>query len=293
MIQKIILHTTNYANDVCALWNTVNPEEPKRNFETPDIIEMKAFLGIMYIRGVYKSSNVYISDLWSDLRGRPEFRATMSRNRYKELSRYVRFDDKNTREERKQKDKFAAIRELYEEFNEQCRANWELSDQITIEETLRRFRGRVAFKVYNPDKPAKYGILFRVLTDGVYRYVHRMMPYAGAPEDQEAAAAAKSMNTVPALVEQLLEDVLNTGRNVTMDRYYGHIALIQKLTGDHSITVVATMNINRVGVPVEMKKPSDREIRSSLFAWSDEMMMVNYIPKSNKSVLLVSTEHTT
>ena len=41
-----------------------------------------------------------------------------------------------------------------------------------------------------------------------------------------------------------------------------------------------------------MKKPYDREIRSSLFAWSDEMMMVNYIPKSNKSVLLVSTEHT-
>ena len=191
------------------------------------------------------------------------------------------------------KDKFAAIRELYEEFNEQCRANWELSDQITIDETLRRYRGRVAFKVHNPDKPAKYGILFRVLTDGVYRYVHRMMPYAGASEDQEAAAVAKSMNTVPALVEQLLEDVLNTGRNVTMDRYYGHIALIQKLAGDHSITVVATMNINRVGVPVEMKKPSDREIRSSLFAWSDEMMMVNYIPKSNKSVLLVSTEHTT
>ena len=115
----------------------------------------------------------------------------LSRNRYKELSRYVRFDDKNAREERKQKDIFAAIRELYEEFNEQCRANWELSDQITIDETLRRYRGRVAFKVYNSDKPAKYGILFRVLIDDVYRYVHRMIPYAGAPKRPRSSSCCK------------------------------------------------------------------------------------------------------
>ena len=46
-----------------------------------------------------------------------EFRANMSRTHFLELTRFLRLDNKGTREKRKSKDNFAAIRGLFKEFN--------------------------------------------------------------------------------------------------------------------------------------------------------------------------------
>jgi hypothetical protein len=37
------------------------------------------------------------------------------------------------------------------------------------------------FKTYLPDKPAKYGFLFKALGDAVYAYIYRTNIYAGKP----------------------------------------------------------------------------------------------------------------
>lgn len=292
MIQTMIQHSTAEANRVYEVWNTVNPEKQQKHFVEPDVVEMKAFFGLMYIRGANKRHHTYLQELWSDRRGLPEFRATMSRDRYKELLRFLRFDDKSTREERRRSDKFAPIRELFEIFNEKCKSYWRLSEQVTIDETLRAFRGRCPFKIYNPMKPAKYGILFRVVTDALYRYVHFMKVYAGMPDDAEAAQIAKNGNKVANLVKELTQEIWGSSRNVTMDRYYGDIDLMIEMADELKLTVVATIKSNRMGVPVEMTKPFGRPVLSTLFAWSKNVMMLSYVKKKNVTVLLVSTEHT-
>lgn len=97
--------------------------------------------------------------------------------RFKLLVRLLHFGDKSTQEERCQTDKFAPTREVFNDFMANCEAYYTLSDSITINETLHKFRGRCPFKVYYmPNKPGKYGILFRVLTDAKARYVYKMIP---------------------------------------------------------------------------------------------------------------------
>ena len=64
----------------------------------------------------------------------------MSRTRFLELMRFLRFDNKCIREERKSKGNFQAILELFEEFNARHKDTWNLDEEVTIDETLKSFK---------------------------------------------------------------------------------------------------------------------------------------------------------
>lgn len=73
--------------------------------------EIRALFGLLYMEGILKSSHVNASDLWSNDGFAPElFRLVISINRFRFLLRVIRFDDINTREDRKRVDKLAPIR---------------------------------------------------------------------------------------------------------------------------------------------------------------------------------------
>ncbi|KAJ4435065.1 hypothetical protein ANN_23639 [Periplaneta americana] len=63
-----------------------------------------------------------------------------------------------------------------------------------VDEMLSLFRGRCPFKVFMKDKPGKYGILIRMLTDSKSRYVISMEPYAG--KNKNAAQQTNSATAV-------------------------------------------------------------------------------------------------
>ena len=54
---------------------------------------------------------------------------------------------------------------------------------LDIDETLYPYRGHIGFKQYNPNKPSKYGLLYRSLCDGSLPYTYYSLPYAGKPEN--------------------------------------------------------------------------------------------------------------
>ena len=137
----------------------------------------------------------------------------------------MRFDDKATREQRVFDDKFALIREVFDLFNKQCMEMYILSEYVTIDETLRKFRGRCGFRVYMPQKPEKYGLLFRVKTDAKEPYVSKMIPYAGKPRNEQAV----THNTPTENVMDLTAHIRGSGRHVTMDRYYTSVDLSKDL----------------------------------------------------------------
>ena len=76
--------------------------------------DLYAFFGLCIIRGVLRGKNEPLSSFWSQEFGINVFKETMSRNRFKDIKRYIRFDDKTTRSQRRGANKFAAIQELWE-----------------------------------------------------------------------------------------------------------------------------------------------------------------------------------
>ena len=68
-----------------------------------DMTEFKAFIGLLLLGGAYKSNSERTSILWHEIHGRPFFRATMSRNRFKQILCYLRIDECWIRRQNKNK----------------------------------------------------------------------------------------------------------------------------------------------------------------------------------------------
>ena len=89
----------------------------------------------------------------------------MSQKRFLFLLYCLRFDNSTTREQRKNIDKLAPIRSVYERFDTACEDNDTPGIGCTVDESLLGFRERCAFKQFIPNKPSKYGIKVYVLAD--------------------------------------------------------------------------------------------------------------------------------
>ncbi|XP_051162152.1 piggyBac transposable element-derived protein 4-like [Leptopilina boulardi] len=143
-----------------------------------DIVELKAVFGLLYCAGAHKLIKCKTMNWWS-VHSMPLFKATMSRNRFTFLFDCLRFDDKNTRNERKPIDRFTHIREIWDLFIERCKNNYEPCKNITIDEQLLSFRGRCSFKMYIPSKRDKYGLKIASMNDADTHYMINAIPYFG------------------------------------------------------------------------------------------------------------------
>ena len=83
------------------------------------------------------------------------FRATMGINKFKQILRFIRFDDKTTHTFRRAKDKLAQIRDIFEECNKNLRKFYLPGENITIDKQMVGFRGKCSFRQYLPSKPDK------------------------------------------------------------------------------------------------------------------------------------------
>ena len=88
---------------------------------------------------------------------------TMSLQRFIFFCHMITSGDKETRNDRWKTDKSACMRELFENMNERNAIMRHSPPLLAIDETLHPYRGHTGFKQYNPNKPAKYGLLYRSL----------------------------------------------------------------------------------------------------------------------------------
>ena len=111
------------------------------------MLESKACVRLLLLAGLLGRSRSDLHSLWrtSPLEF-PIFKATMSKNRFDKIIACLRFDDKNTREQRKKADKLKAC--------------YKPGLHITIDEQLLGFRGKRPFRQFIPKKPSKYGLKF-------------------------------------------------------------------------------------------------------------------------------------
>ncbi|KAJ8723234.1 hypothetical protein PYW08_003146 [Mythimna loreyi] len=160
VLEQVVVYTNIY---ITAIQNKFQRE---RDCLPTDLIELKALLGLLYYFGKLRGAHLNTNDFWAtDSTGSDICIATMSRQRFHFLLRCLRFDDINTRQQRRQSDKLAAIRDFFTGFVTRIKKHYCLGDTVTIDEKLEPFRGRCPFRQYMPNKPARYGIKIFVLAD--------------------------------------------------------------------------------------------------------------------------------
>jgi hypothetical protein len=198
--------------------------------------EIKAVLGLLLAAGLYGSGHTNLNDIWKNNGfGIPIFKLVMSQKRFEFLICCLRFDDKNTRDDRLKTSRIAAIKEVWDELVSNCKRMYSLSESVTIDEMLRSFRGRCGFVQYMPKKPAKYGIKIFMLCDAVNKYMSNAVIYSGKNPN---GLISKNISTN--IVLELSENIKNTGRNITTDNWFTSVKLAEELL-QRNLTLVGTI----------------------------------------------------
>lgn len=268
-------------------------EQVEMDIEPPDFqqtnrCEIRAYIGLCLLRGVFHGSREAMKTAWQDdaATKRPIFSATMSRNRFQQLNRFIRLDDRTTRIERMQNRPDAAIAEFSDALSERFRTLYHPSTNLTVDEQLIRFFGKCKFRVYMPNKPDRYGIKLFVLADAANGYALNYQIYTG-----RAGTDGPERNQAQRVVLQLTQ-FLESGYNITTDNFYTSYQLAQLLLQrDNPMSLVGTMRKHKPEIPTQFLSTEGRREQSSIFGFTEDATIVSYSPKPRRIVVLLSTQH--
>lgn len=176
MRDVIIIETNRKANSVFDAENVRRPNEPPKTWKPLSTEEFDEYLAVLITAGVHHSNKEHVTELFKDY-SHPLYRSCIGKNRFKEISRFLRFDDFNTREERLKTDKAAPIYNLFSMLNQNLFKYFDASEYVTIDEQLYAYRGRTRFTQYMPNKPAKYGIKIWWACDALTGYIQCLVKF--------------------------------------------------------------------------------------------------------------------
>ncbi|KAJ8960116.1 hypothetical protein NQ314_006097 [Rhamnusium bicolor] len=193
------------------LQNTGRPHRKNSRYSSikPIIMtELKHFLALCILRGQIKFPSIRKIFSMDPLYYCPVFHYTMSGRRFEQLLRCFSVSNK--------------ISPLLNRLLLNFRLTYYPSEDLSLDESLLLFRGRLSFRQYIKGKRARYGIKFYSLctTDG---YVLNLQIYSGKSKE------AKGLSKLKTLVFSLMEPYLDRGHHIIMDNFYNSVGLSKKL----------------------------------------------------------------
>ncbi|XP_066938893.1 piggyBac transposable element-derived protein 4-like [Macrobrachium rosenbergii] len=146
----------------------------------------------------------------------PAFAMTMSRRKFEALGKY--FHCFNCRALHKDNtDKLVLIRPVMEYIQAKCKTLYVPQKNLSLDEGMLKWKGRLSIKVYNPKKPIRYGMKFFFLCESKSGYVLDFSIYRGIS------------SSLRDTVFQLMGQHLDKGYHIYMDNYYNSVEIAEEL----------------------------------------------------------------
>ena len=141
------------------------------------------------------------------------FNNTVSRDRFCEMEKQLRFDDETNRARSRNNDASVCIRTVFEAFTVKCRRVYEPNYSFAVDGQLMPLKSCTRLRTNMPNKPDKYDIQFWMLANNNTKYVCNMLPYLAAFKKQSHQEQRHAEDVVFRLAFELVEN----GYNITMD----------------------------------------------------------------------------
>ena len=255
--------------DLIVGMTNLNGRRSLKNWNDVESTELRAYIGLLILAGVFRSKGETTLSLWDERRGRAIFRATMSCHRFHEINNALRFDDKLQRPARIREDKLAHIRTLWEMWRQRLPLLFNPGREVTVDEQLVPFKGRCKFKQYMPKKTAKYGLKIWVTADVATSYAWRCDIYLGKSGDKPEVGQGQRVAL------EMTEGL--QGVTVTCDNFFTTYPLAQELL-KRKISLVGTIRKNKPELPPNLVQVKGRAALSSIFAFTRNTTAVSYVP---------------
>lgn len=273
-LRSIVEQTNAYAIEV--LFSPGTMEKSRiTTWKELTVEELKIFLALMLHTGTISLTR--LNDYWKTdpLFNLPLFRQYMSRNRFLLILRCLHF----TTAETDPSDRLGKIRSVVDFFNEKMEALYYPGRELSLDEAMVLWRGRLQFKQYIKNKRHKYGIKLYMLTepDGL---ILKFRVYEGGSDIYGGTGHTEK------IVLHLLHEKLNNGHAVYLDNYYNSVELATKLL-EKDTYCTGTLRVDRKNNPAEVMK-------AKLKKGENKSMFSNYVHvgkwRDKRDVHYISTE---
>lgn len=258
-----------------------------RDWNDTDEGEMRAFTALQLGMGIVTKAS--IPNYWEKqcfVISTPGFGEVMPRNRYQVLNSFLHFNNNDNQVARGEPgfDPLFKVRPLIDSSLPTYKEEFSPGAQLSVDESLAPFKGRISYKQYIPNKPKKWGIKMWVLCDAKTGFCLEWIPYTG----HVAAPAGSTDSVTERIVKRLVEPYYQTNRTVYMDNYYTSIPLFRELKRE-GLGACGTIRQNRRGLPDDIRSGRLRLNRDDDPAYfvQDELLAVTW--HDTKRVHVIST----
>lgn len=228
LFELMVMETNRYARQQIQT-------KPDTTWRETTIEEMKAFLGLHVLFGIKQlpSTRLY----WSEnaLLGVPEVKKIMPRNRFDKLTEYFHLNDstKSLPREDPAYDKLFKIRPLLDVVTVKCQSEYLPGRDVSVDEAMVKFKGRLGMKQYMPMKPTKRGIKVWECAESASSFVINMQVYTGKKQD-----GGTEHGLGYRVVRDLTQNITGKHHHVYCDNFFTSIDLAQDLLQDQTFTFV-------------------------------------------------------
>lgn len=236
------------------------------------VSDMKKMMGLLLLMGkVRKDSR---DEYWStdETIETPIFARILSRDRFRQI--WAAWHFSNNAEADLSADRLQKVRPILDYFLPKFKNVYKPKRELSLDESIMAWRGRLVFKVYNASKINKYGVLIRMVCEATSGYVCNLRVYSGQGYPLQAT------------ILHLLDPYLNLWHHVYMDNFYNSVDTSELLLRN-KVRSCGTIRQNR-GLPLSLKNIKLQKGQTSFRRRQDVLLQVW---QHKRTVRMISTIH--
>ena len=248
--------------------------------------EIKKFIALVIGMGIVNMPDMqqYWSTSWPFTS--TNFSSIMSRDKFLHLLKFLHLAD-NTAMAAKGEPGYDAlfkVRHLLTTLIARYKESYSMKKEVSVDESIIAYKGRLSFLQYMPKKPHKWGIKAWVLAEAETGYTWNFRLYTGK---EEARPAGRPLGTH--VVLELVKDLAGKGHHIYFDNFYTSPQLCKLLFTD-GFGSCGTVRLDRKEIPDDFKKSVVKP--GQMVCYDDGPILgLKWKDKSKREVSLLTTIH--
>ncbi|XP_063219730.1 piggyBac transposable element-derived protein 4 [Bacillus rossius redtenbacheri] len=259
---------------------------PQTKWKPTNKEEIYVFLALVVAQSIVKKPTYQMYWAKNPIFDTPFFRKTMPFRRFVQLKQFLHFVDNESYDAATHPNpKLNKIWPIYIHLQNKFSELYTPEKDVTVDESLMLYKGRLGWKQYLPLKRARFGIKSFMLCESSSGYVYSFVIYTGRGTnfDDEYKGLPMSSQVVMSLVKPLL----GKGYCVITDNFYTSPQLSDMLLS-HRTDSYGTVKTTRKEMPPELRK--QKLPKGSVIAFQrGKLLGLKWMDK--KPVTMLSTIH--
>ena len=219
-LSELVQRSNDYALQVINSSHPLCRKSVLNKWKEVTLLEMKKFFGLVFHMGLvampsyrayWSRSRLYKNDM---------FPSVMSRERFQSIMRFLHSGDKPQQPD----DRLAKVRFLINHLNNTMPEIYTPHKELSLDESMMLWRGRLVFRQYIKNKRHKYGVKFFELCsdDGL---VMKVQIYSGTK-----LTDTESLGQTGSIVLHLMEPYLDKGYHLFTNNWYNSVSLTEYMS---------------------------------------------------------------